>query len=51
LKYLGYFNYEATGNFYGITLKAVKDFQIAQKIEPVSGYVGPLTRNALNNIK
>jgi hypothetical protein len=47
---LKYFDHSPTGNFFGITLKAVKDFQIAQKIEPVSGYVGPLTRAALNKI-
>lgn len=45
---LGYFDHQPTGNFYGITLKAVKDYQKANKIEPVRGYFGPLTRASIN---
>lgn len=39
-----------TGWFGGLTLKAVKRFQIKYGIEPVLGYVGPLTRKKLNQI-
>jgi len=50
LKYLGLFNYpECTGYFGGITLKAVKAFQILNDI-PATGFVGPLTRAKLNSI-
>src|SRR3989344_3853649 len=41
---------QATGNFYSLTLKAVKDFQTKQGITPVSGYVGPTTRGVINQI-
>jgi hypothetical protein len=41
---------EWTGSFYGITMKAVKDFQIQNGITPVSGYVGTLTRTKLNSL-
>ena len=37
-----------TGNFFSLTLKAVKNFQTVNGITPVSGYVGPLTRAKLN---
>jgi peptidoglycan hydrolase-like protein with peptidoglycan-binding domain len=47
---LKFFDFSPTGNFYGITLKAVKEFQKANNISPVSGYVGPLTRDALNKL-
>lgn len=39
-----------TGNFYGITLKAVKLFQETYGIKPVAGYVGRLTRAKLNKL-
>lgn len=39
-----------TGNFYVLTLDAVKSFQQAQAISPVSGYFGPLSRAAANTI-
>lgn len=38
----------ATGNFYSLTLKAVKTFQSANNI-PSTGYVGILTRTSINN--
>lgn len=45
----GFYNYpEVTGYFGDITVKAVKDYQTAKKISPVSGFVGPLTREKLN---
>lgn len=38
---------EATGNFYSLTLKAVKKYQEAQGL-PQTGYVGTMTRGAIN---
>lgn len=37
----------ATGNFYTLTLKAVKNYQTSVSL-PKSGYVGTLTRNSIN---
>ena len=39
-----------TGYFGGITLAAAKRFQLKYNIEPVLGYVGPLTRAKLNQL-
>lgn len=39
-----------TGNFYSLTLAAVKSFQTAESISPISGYVGPITRETINSI-
>lgn len=39
-----------TGNFYSLTLKAVKDFQKKEKVSPTSGFFGPLTRKKANDI-
>lgn len=39
-----------TGSFYSLTLAAVKSFQTAESISPVSGFVGPITRNTINTI-
>lgn len=33
-----------TGNFYSLTLSAVKTFQLRESISPVSGFWGPLSR-------
>lgn len=41
---------KATGNFYSLTLKAVKLFQSKEGISPVSGYVGPVTRGVINGL-
>lgn len=50
LKQLGYYTYSKFTNTYGpYTIEAVKKFQKANKIKPVNGLVGPLTRKALNN--
>lgn len=38
---------EATGNFYSLTLKAVKKYQELQGL-PQTGYVGTMTRGAIN---
>jgi len=52
LAYLKLFpnNVDFTGNFYGITLKAVKNFQGLNGITPAMGYVGPITRKLLNQL-
>lgn len=39
-----------SGNFYSLTLAAVKRFQKAEGISPVSGYVGPITRGTINTL-
>ena len=45
----GYYNYQITGNFYAITLKAVKAFQLANDL-PSTGYFGILSRGVANDI-
>jgi peptidoglycan hydrolase-like protein with peptidoglycan-binding domain len=40
---------EPTGYFGSLTKTAVMEYQTLKSITPVSGYVGPLTRQALNN--
>ena len=42
----GYLSGEATGNFYGLTQKAVKAYQTSEKL-PSTGFVGPMTRAAI----
>lgn len=37
-----------TGNFYSLTLKGVKAFQVKEDITPVSGFFGPLSRASAN---
>ena len=37
-----------TGNFYSLTLEAVKQFQGKEGIGPAAGYFGPLTRSKAN---
>ena len=39
-----------TGNFFSLTLRAVKNFQAREEIQPVSGYFGPKTRTRVNAI-
>lgn len=39
-----------TGNFYSLTLAAVKKFQSAESISPISGFVGPITRATINSL-
>ncbi len=45
----GYFNQAATGYFGSVTKAAVMNYQRANSINPVSGFVGPLTRGVLNS--
>lgn len=46
----GYLNNEPTGYFGLLTLSAVKNFQGAYGITPISGYVGPITRAKIKEI-
>lgn len=46
----GYFNIEPTGYFGLMTFAAVKEFQAKNAITPVSGFVGPITRKAINSL-
>lgn len=44
------YNGPISGNFFSLTLAAVKRFQTAESITPVSGFVGPITRGTINSI-
>jgi peptidoglycan hydrolase-like protein with peptidoglycan-binding domain len=46
----GVYSGPITGNFFSLTLSAVKQFQSAQGISPISGYFGPLSRGKANQI-
>lgn len=46
----GLYSGPITGNFFSLTLKAVKSFQAREQISPVSGFFGNLTRNKVNTI-
>ncbi|MDD5016383.1 MAG: peptidoglycan-binding domain-containing protein, partial [Atribacterota bacterium] len=43
----GFMTGQATGNFYTVTLSAVKNYQASKNII-TTGYVGPLTRQSIN---
>lgn len=43
----GFLNTQPTGNFYSLTLAAVKAYQTSANV-PSTGFVGPLTRAAIN---
>jgi len=43
----GFYNGPVTGYYGALTVQAVKKYQVAKKISPAAGYVGPLTRVAL----
>ena len=45
----GYLNVSPTGYFGILTKRAVQDYQRANSILPLSGFVGPLTRGVLNS--
>lgn len=46
----GYYSGPITGNFFSLTLSAVKKFQKAKGIVPVSGYMGPKTKAKMNEL-
>ena len=46
----GLYSGPVSGNFYSLTLRAVKAFQVREGIAPASGYFGPLTRAKANNL-
>lgn len=51
LKEQGYFKYpQSTGNFFTATLDAVKKFQMANAIQPIAGYFGPVSRAKANEL-
>ncbi|GEM_PF-2111722 len=45
---IGLYNGPITGNFFFLTLKAVKAYQSQEGINPAAGFVGPITRAKLN---
>ena len=44
----GLYSGPITGNFFSLTLSAVKKFQTAKSISPQFGYFGPLSRRKAN---
>ncbi|MDO8492940.1 MAG: peptidoglycan-binding protein [bacterium] len=51
LRNLGFFNLPtSSGNYFNVTVDAVKKFQLANNIKPISGYFGPLTRTQANRL-
>ena len=51
LRSQGYFTYpQSTGNYFGLTFTAVRQWQQARGIAPASGYFGPLSRGMANKI-
>jgi len=46
----GFYQGPITGNFFSLTLTAVKKFQVVNKITPASGYFGSKTRAKANGI-
>lgn len=46
----GYLTGTATGNYFSLTLSAVKKFQTTNKISPITGYFGPKTRIVANSL-
>lgn len=46
----GFYNGPITGNFFSLTLTAVKKFQTAYSITPISGYFGPKSRAKTNEL-
>jgi hypothetical protein len=50
LKDQGVYSGPITGNFFSLTLAAVKQFQVQNGITPASGYFGPMTRAKANSI-
>ena len=50
LKDNNFYNGPITGNFFNLTLAAVKKFQVANNINPPLGYIGPKTRGVINKV-
>lgn len=51
LRTRGFFNYPvATGNYFTVTMQAVKGFQRVNGITPLGGYFGPKSRALVNQI-
>lgn len=46
----GVYSGPISGNFYSLTLAAVKRFQTQEGVTPISGFFGPITRGVANNI-
>lgn len=46
----GLYSGPITGNFFSLTLKAVKAFQVREGIMPAAGYFGPKTRARANEL-
>ena len=46
----GLYSGPITGNFFSLTLKAVKKFQTREGIAPAAGYFGPKTRAKVNTV-
>lgn len=46
----GLYSGPISGNFFSLTLKAVKKFQTREGIKPAFGYFGPLTRTKANQL-
>jgi hypothetical protein len=46
----GLYSGPITGNFFSLTLKGVKNFQLREGVTPVAGYFGPKTRIKANDI-
>ncbi|TSA44821.1 peptidoglycan-binding protein [bacterium] len=44
----GLYSGPITGNFFSLTLKAMRDYQTREGISPAAGYFGPLTRAKAN---
>lgn len=47
----GYLNVAPTGYFGKVTLKALADFQKSNNITPAVGYMGPITRNKIKQVR
>lgn len=51
LRERGFFTYpQSTGNFFGVTRAAVRQFQVAYDIVPTAGYFGPRSRAVANQL-
>ena len=46
----GFYSGPITGNFFSLTREAVRKYQSANSITPVSGYFGPITRALANKV-